>query len=162
VELAVVLALIGLLALLAYPSFDRLTDRLLLRSASVTLVQTLRTIRHRALMEGRAYTVIFDPAARCYRISGGRGEVIELARRIRFGAGAGVLGPPSQPTQPVAADGVSFRTGQISFQPDGTLSPGPGTIYLTSGPSGPTLAISLNMAGHLRRYRWEGGRWEPI
>lgn len=161
VELSVVLALAGLLALLAYPSFDRLVDRVMLRSASVTLVQTLRTVRHRAMVEGRRCMVRFDPAGQRYAVIADRSESVPLPARVQFGAAAGVLGPPSQPTQPPPADGVSFRQDHITFLPDGTLSPGPGTIYLT-GRSGTTMAITVNMAGHLRRYLWEGRGWRMI
>ncbi|MEW6323960.1 MAG: GspH/FimT family pseudopilin [Nitrospirota bacterium] len=164
-ETAVVLSLAAIAATAAVPSFDGLTDRLALRSASVTLIQTLRTARHRAMAEGRAYTVAFDPSGRIYAVTEPPGERIALPVRVQFGAAAGVLGPPSQPVRPPPAGGVTFRGERVIFFPDGALSPGPGAIYLSSR-RGETMAITLNIAGHLRRYRWEergeGQEWTPM
>lgn len=159
-ELVVTLAIIGIVTTLAMPSFDDLSGRLSLRSASQALASTLRSARHRAMSEGRPCTVRFDPAGHGYLIDDGRHDRVLLPSGVRFGAAAGVLGPPSRPAQPAPADGVSFRGDRITFLPDGTLSPGPGTIYLSGRRRGEaTLAISLSMAGHPRRYRWEGQRW---
>jgi hypothetical protein len=123
-----------------------------LRSASTALVQAMRTARQQAMVEGRPRTMVFDATL--------------LPARVRFGAGPGVLGPPSQPTQPPPDDGVTFRQGRLTYLPDGMLSPGPGTVYLTTGPPGrggrsSTIAITVNIAGHHRRYAWGGGGWRP-
>jgi prepilin-type N-terminal cleavage/methylation domain-containing protein len=163
VELAVTLAIAAVAATLAVPSFDGMADRMALRSASTTLVQEMRTARQQAMVEGRPCTVVFDAA--------------RLPARVRFGAGAGVLGPPSQPTQSPPDDGVTFRQGRLTYLPDGTLSPGPGSVYLTGrltgrGGRSSTIAITVNIAGHHRRYQWETGvgetdggeegRWRPL
>jgi prepilin-type N-terminal cleavage/methylation domain-containing protein len=179
IELATVLAVMGVLASMAWPSFDGLVSRLVLRSASMTVIQTLRTARHRAMAEGRAYEVVFDAVDNEYRVMPGLGAglgagvggaaplIVALPARVRFGAAADVLGPPSAPTKPPPGTGVTFQQAMVVFQPDGTLSPGPGTIYLTGqaglGERGAsTMAISVNIAGHLRRYRWEGRQWKSI
>jgi len=162
IELAVVLAVTGLLASLAWPSFDGLASRLTLRSTSMTVIQTLRTARHRAMTEGRAYEVAFDAGRGAYRVVGGTAAVVTvLPAPVRFGATGDVLGPPSAPATPPPESGVTFRQARVRFLPDGTLSPGPGTIYL-SGRSGATLAISVNISGHLRRYEWEGRQWRAM
>jgi len=167
IELAATLAVIGVLTTLAGSSLDGLTSRLLLRSASLTLTQAMRTARHHAMAEGRAYAVVFDAADR-YRIIGGPStRVVELPARVRFGAAADALGPPSNPTTPPPAAGVTFRQSMVTFLADGTLSPGPGTIYLTSrsdhkGSDPSTAAISVTISGHLRRYLWEDRRWNAM
>lgn len=150
---------------MARPAFDGMTTRLLLRSASMTVIQTLRTARSRAMAEGRAYAVEFDIDGEGYRVTGGDAPaVVGLPAQVRFGAAADVLGSPSSPTTPPPSNGVTFRQATVTFLPDGTLSPGPGTIYLTGGDgrASVTMAISVTIAGHPRRYAWEGGQWRAL
>jgi Tfp pilus assembly protein FimT len=165
VELVAVLAVIGLLTSMARPAVDGLMARLLLRSASMTMIQTLRTARSRAMSEGRAYAVMFDGGGVSYQMTGGaEPDLVPLPPRVKFGAAADVLGPPSSPATPPPLNGVTFRQARVTFLPDGTLSPGPGTIYLTGRGAGTeaTLAISVTIAGHPRRYAWEGGQWRAL
>lgn len=167
IETAAVLVVIALVTLIAWPSIDGLMSRWALRISSATLIQTLRATRQQAMLEGRSYQVIFDTTDHVYTITGGgRPRSIRLHGRVRFGAATDVLGPPSQPTTPPPTGGVSFRREQLVFLPDGTLSPGPGTIYLASRSGmmagNATLAISVSIAGHLRRYEWEGRQWRVM
>jgi prepilin-type N-terminal cleavage/methylation domain-containing protein len=168
IELVVVLAVIGLLSSMAVPSIDGLIARLVLHSTSMTMIQSLRMARHRAMAEGRAYAVVLDTAGEGYRVIGGGTppNAVALPARVRFGAAGDVLGPPSHPTSTPPPAGVTFRQATVTFLPDGTISPGPGTIYLTGGSRGgggtTTLAISVTIAGHPRRYEWEGGEWTAI
>jgi len=168
IELAAALAVIGLLTSMAVPAIDGLIVRLVLRSTSMTMIQSLRTARHRAMAEGRAYAVVFNTAVEGYQVIGGGAatSAVELPARVRFGAAGDVLGPPSNPTTPPPPAGVTFRQAKVTFLPDGTLSPGPGTIYLTGSSGGgggtATLAISVTIAGHPRRYEWEGRQWKAM
>jgi prepilin-type N-terminal cleavage/methylation domain-containing protein len=167
IETVSVLAVIALVMLIAWPSVDGLISRWALRISTTTLIQTLRATRQQAMLEGRAYQIIFDTTDHVYTITGGgRPRSIRLHGRVRFGAATDVLGPPSQPTTPPPTGGVSFRREQLVFLPDGTLSPGPGTIYLVNRSGlmagNATLAISVSIAGHLRRYEWEGRRWRVM
>ena len=165
IELMVVMALLTVFATLAWPVLDQLFQRGRLRVSSMALIQTLRTARHQAMVEGRSYQVVFRSADGEYTVTGGNRppQPMRLHQSIEFGAADGVLGPPSRPMTQPPEDGVSFRGDQVTFRPDGTLSPGPGTIYLSVNrarwSNGLTMAISLNMAGHLRRYQWEEARW---
>lgn len=168
IDLVAALAVIGLLTSMAWPAIDGLIVRLVLRSASMTVIQCLRTARHRAMAEGRPYAVVIDTAGDGFQVigSGAAPDAVALPARVRFGAPGDVLGPPSNPTTPPPPAGVTFRQGKVTFLPDGTLSPGPGTIYLTGGSQGgggtATLAISVTIAGHPRRYEWEGGQWTAM
>jgi prepilin-type N-terminal cleavage/methylation domain-containing protein len=166
IELATVLALTSILSAMAWPSVDGLVSRLVLRSTSMTVIETLRTVRHRAMTEGKSYEVVFDPVDGECRVSeaGGALLVVALPDQVRFGAASGVLGPPSAPAKPPPSTGVTFQQAKVRFLPDGTLSPGPGTIYLTgrSGRPPSTVAISINIAGHLRRYLWDDHAWRMM
>jgi len=165
IELVSALAVVGLLTSMARPAFDGLIVRLLLRSASMTVIQTFRTARHRAMAEGRPYAVVFDAARDDYQVVGGpEPNAVTLPARVRFGAAADVLGPPSAPSTPPPPGGVTFRQTKVTFLPDGTLSPGPGTVYLTGrgGGAAATMAISVTIAGHPRRYVWEDRHWRAM
>ena len=67
VEMVVVLALAGLLAGAAVPSLSGLRERAAIRGAARGLVALMRTLRSRAIAEGRSLALVFERDGRGWR-----------------------------------------------------------------------------------------------
>lgn len=162
VELLVVLALIGLMAVMTVPSFLRISGQWRMRSAAQEVVGVMRLARSHAVRRCANVAVKFRPRAEghatyaLYRDSDGDGVLnrdidlgidpmvappqrLELiGSQVRFGFPPGRLArDPASPRKFVrnGDDPIRFNNSNLaSFGPLGTATPG--TVFLTDGQSG--------------------------
>ncbi|MBI5746727.1 MAG: prepilin-type N-terminal cleavage/methylation domain-containing protein [Nitrospirae bacterium] len=71
IELMVVLAIIGIMVMIAVPSYIALLPSLRIREASGNLSSALTTARYRSISNGVEFRVLFDPSANTYQIDKG-------------------------------------------------------------------------------------------
>lgn len=155
-ELMVALGIVGILAFLGVTNFASQLPHYNLAGASRQFISDLRFIRQRAITEGVPKNIQFYPEIQSYRLS--PTETRALPSYVRFGVKEGTPHLPGASSLP--ADGVSFDHNKVTFQPNGTVDLG-GTIYLTNTPqSGETEAISVNITGRVKIYRWDGNGWK--
>jgi Tfp pilus assembly protein FimT len=163
-ELLMVLAgLLTLLVLMAEP-FSGFLDSYRLNSAAQSLTSTLELARHTALARNCDTVVLFIPADRYYELFVDRnhdgirepGEELlrghHLAEGVAFD-GTGLWGPPASPASPVA-EGISFPSNRVTFNAQGKLSSGLGTVYLQNRRK-EARALSYNLASRLKIYSWQ-------
>ena len=81
IELLMVMALIGIIMTIAYPSLQPLLSKQTLESDANKLAWTLRSARQKAITTGSAQEVEFKPHANKYEYNG---EEIKLSDGIRF------------------------------------------------------------------------------
>ncbi|HIE65102.1 MAG: GspH/FimT family pseudopilin [Nitrospira sp.] len=159
VELMVVLVVSGILVVLSVPSFTAQTSRRSLRRTSHKIVSQLRLIRQKAITEGKTLSIQFSPDSRQYDLPG-YGEQT-LPQMILFGASDEIHKIPKDRDGTPPVDGVSFTDNEVKFQPNGTYAGLGGSIYITNdSPQRETMAITVNMTGRVRLYKWSGDEWE--
>lgn len=115
VEVIVVIAITGILLLIAIPNFRALQQNRNLNEAVGALMADLNYARQRAITENINYTVTFNNSANTYTVQGGTYNVTKNLGN--FGSGTYIY---SQ----------NFTSNMVTFQPRGTISDVGGTISL--------------------------------
>ncbi len=155
IETMMVLAISASLSVLGVVTFSTQIAHNHLTDAGRQIISDLRLIRQKAITEGVAGSVRFDPDGRKY-ILPGFGERT-LPPQIRFGLREGVP-PLSDAVLP--DDGISFRENTVAFQPNGTMIGLGGAVYLTNDSvQNETVAISVVTTGRVKIRRWNGNAW---
>ena len=182
-EILIVLAIVGLIAIAAAPAFANYRRAASMRAEVAELRGILRAVRSRAIMRGMHAGVKFTRVGNLWTYAlydDGNGNGIrtaEIASGVdrRYAgpsmlvphyniAGIAVLpttirDPDGDPLLP-SASAVQFGSGTIcSFSPTGTGTPG--TIYITDG-AGKLCALRVyGASGRVRVLRYDSGaqRW---
>jgi len=166
IELMVVMAIIGVIMILAVPNFTQMQARGRISAGAKGMAQDLMQIRERALVRGLGHEVIFDMVSHrtytasytdsiahsfVYKLSGVAGG------NLIFGAATGVSGYPPEGTGDPPADGVDFLNDKLVFDSRGGATSG--VVYVTDGKQ--TYAIGVNTLGKIRVYNYAGsGTWK--
>ena len=151
-EVIVVLAIIGILSVLAVSDISAFTGRLRLETTARNISTDLREIKMKAVLDRSNYTIYFDTINKLYELPGRR---TLLPSEVRFGFSSGVLGPPGNPVQTPDGDGVTFPSNRVNFYAQGSNSMG--TVYITNDDL--TMALSLTITGRVKIWRWDGEKW---
>lgn len=160
IELMVVIAIIGIVAVLAVPNFARMQRDARIRGACQRTAQHFKQIRERAISTGGTYYIRF-PDPYHYRMTRPNGttqdfRIGELAGRGVWWGGVNVGGQP--PEGNMAAPGVNgndFPGGLLTI--DGRGGATRGVLYITNG--GDNYAVGINRLGKMAIYRYSGGTW---
>jgi len=121
VELLSVLAILGLIAMLAWPKYQVLTDELALKQSAAALARELRLARQSAITYGRECAVVFRVESNSYLVRQG-----EKSRTIKMHRGVKTVWTrfPKDPANPNDGSRSACR-----FLPLGTPVQG-GTVHL--------------------------------
>ncbi len=152
-EVVIVIAITGILSVLAVPGLSAFTDRLRIETAARTISTDLREVKMKSVLDRSDYAVLFDPENRMYELPERQSN---LPHGVRFGFGEGVLGPPGNPTSTPDEDGVTFTSNKAAFYSRGSNSMG--TIYITDDYN-VTIAISVTVTGRIKIWKWNGVTW---
>jgi Tfp pilus assembly protein FimT len=164
VEVVAVVGLTLVISAFAFPQLNRYRHAYRLDSAVQTLASNLEIARYSAISKNIEVVVSFDVARSSYQFFEDKNEngipegnellvgPFPLPTQVQF-AGNGLLGPPSGPTGPVT-DPISFSNDRIVLNSQGKLNSGLGSIYLRNY-VGDAAAISFNIAGRMKVFRWD-------
>ena len=121
VELLSVLAILGLIAMLAWPKYQVLTDELALKQSAAALARELRLARQSAITYGRECAVVFRVESNSYLVRQG-----EKSRTVKMHRGVKTAWSrfPEDPANPYDSSRSACR-----FLPLGTPVQG-GTVHL--------------------------------
>ena len=167
VEMLLVLGITLLISSVVFPQLNRYRHAYRLDSAVQILTSNLEIARYSAISKNVEVVVLFDVIQSSYQFfedRNGNGmrdgsELLTgpyaLPAQVQF-RGNGLLGPPSGPTGPVT-DPITFGNDRLVLNPQGKLNNGLGTIYLQNY-SGDAAAISFNIAGRMKTFRWDKSR----
>jgi len=169
VEMVIVIAIIGILIVIAVPDFLGLTPRMRLKSAARDIVSNMQLSRINAVRDNSTWAVQFDTDDAQYRVLSDDGaddtwntgddtvyKTVKLSDYPGVSYGSGHGARPGDDSYP--ADGVSFNNNRVIFNSDGTSVSG--TVYIKND-NGDTFAIgSLSAAGRIKTWRNYGSGWE--
>jgi prepilin-type N-terminal cleavage/methylation domain-containing protein len=157
IELMFVLSIAGILTVLAVSDLGTGVSHYRLRNAGQQLASDLRLIRQKAISEGLSHKIQFIPGSRKYHLPELGDQT--LPADVRFGVRPGVPHLPDAGSMP--SDGISFSENKVTFQPNGTIVGIGGTVYLTGDMNRQdALAITVNVTGRVKIYKWNGGEWK--
>lgn len=152
-EVVIVIAITGILSVLAVPGLSAFTERLRIETAARTISTDLREVKMKSVLDRSDHTILFDPGNSMYALPERQWN---LPHGVRFGFGEGVLGPPGNPTSTPDSDGVTFTFNKAAFYSRGSNSMG--TIYITDNYN-VTMAISMTVTGRIKIWKWDGVKW---
>ncbi|MFP3983064.1 MAG: GspH/FimT family pseudopilin [Desulfurivibrionaceae bacterium] len=171
VELVVVLGLLSILAAIAVPSFTKQIPDYRLKSAARDLYSNMQKARIRAIKSNKEWALVFDDTDDKYYLCSDKGgddswsgtgdntveEVIYLAgyqSGVKYGHGKATSSPAGGS---FPADGISYNSNVVTFNPSGTGSPG--YVYLENEKNN-TYAVGSLTSGVIRLLIWNGSEWE--
>jgi prepilin-type N-terminal cleavage/methylation domain-containing protein len=149
IELAVALAVAGVLALTAAPPIARYIQDYRLEGAASNLVGDLHLLRHRAVAEGNNYVMLLDPDNDCYTIFDDDNNNDSLDD------GENVIGPVELPHGLTLKNGpwLPFPNDTVSLRPNGTAN-STGIITITNNKGRQRLLFLLSSTGFAKKL-WE-------
>jgi len=139
IELLVVVALVGILAAIAFPSFTDWRRNMEYKSAARDIASILRDARQRAIATNREHRVEFDTANRRYRLTGGN---------LASGSTAWTVVKDWATLSASVNMSVAGAT-EKEFNPNGTSSTGSIAILDSSGTTRYTITLTPNI-GRIR------------
>jgi prepilin-type N-terminal cleavage/methylation domain-containing protein len=163
VELMIVVAIIGVLALVTAPNLITGLPKYRIKSATRDCTSQLRAARSLAIKDKRNVTISFTDdntimiGAKEFPASGSFQE--EYGSGVSFGTGEATtgIGAESMPS-----DGISFNGNSLTFTSRGLADFGAGNmngaIYFTNNRED-SYAVAVNAAGAVSLLRWRGSGW---
>lgn len=166
-ELLVAITILGILLAVAIPQTGRIINIMQIRGAANQLAQDLQNARERAIARGHQVALVFNPNGTLlssttffYR----EHDTLLVSQQKYEGAYLGFrLGVPPLSRPPdglpsgAPASGVDFADNKTVFFPQGSGTPG--AIYLTSRNNRIQMAVTVNMNGRIRIWRYENNAW---
>ncbi|MBW2075598.1 MAG: GspH/FimT family pseudopilin [Deltaproteobacteria bacterium] len=171
VELIIVMAIIGVLMVIAVPDFLGYSPRARVKSAARDIVSNMQQARINAIKSSSSWAIQFDTGSACYRVLSDDGaddtwntgddtvyRTVNLSDYpgVSYGSGAS---PQNRPGGSYPSDGVSFSSNRVTFKSNGTSESG--TVYVQNG-DGDTFAVgSLAATGRIKCWHNYGSGWVP-
>jgi Tfp pilus assembly protein FimT len=162
----VVIAIIGIILVLAIPNFAGMQQQARIRSAAQQIAQDFRQIRERSLSRGTVHRVTFDIVGkREYTVT--YTDINDSVRTVTNKLGGAVGGnftfgttgsistfPPEGSGAP-PSDGVDFVNDILEFDNRGGADRG--VVYVTDNKE--SYAVGVNRFGKIKVYRYKNGQW---
>jgi type IV fimbrial biogenesis protein FimT len=152
-ELMVVVAIVGILGLIAVPNLVTALPGYRLKSSARDLCSNLRKARSLAVKQNRSISIEFNSNDNKYTIDGS--DAVALASGVSFGCGNAAK---SATGESPPADGVSFFNNKVSFTPQGLVSGTSGYVYIQNN-KGQTYGVGARTSGSIIIRQWTGNEW---
>ncbi|MFQ5780143.1 MAG: GspH/FimT family pseudopilin [Nitrospiria bacterium] len=176
IELMVTVALIGVVATMAVPSFRETLPHIRLKGATRALATDLRFARAEAVARNDIIWVVFGNTGANYTVRQGNDPLVatelmsvDLSEEYT-GVSLGYPGVTSRPPDFPAAvppGAITFNTQMIRLDALGRAmgggtdaSPTSGEIYLTNSRGEVYCVTVLGTSGRVKVYKWMGGAWQ--
>ncbi len=172
IELMVTIAIIGVLAGAAIPTFSVWLPNYRLKSAAMDLYSNFQETKMMAVRANRTHAVEFVPAQNLYRIldcgddnscaSTGDNTTLRTIRLSDYDAKGGITFGNGNATTPA---GASFGDFVTYSSPDNTTTfnsrgmSNAGYVYLDNT-KGTAYTIGTESSGFIKMRKWRGGDWQ--
>jgi len=152
-ELMVIVAIVGILGLIAVPNLVTALPGYRLKSSARDLCSNLRKARSLAVKQNRSISIEFNINDNKYTIDGS--DAVALTSGVSFGCGNAAK---SATGESPPADGVSFFNNKVSFTPQGLVSGTSGYVYIQNN-KGQTYGVGARTSGSIIIRQWTGNEW---
>lgn len=170
IELLVAIAIIGIMAAVAIPTYSVLVPSYRLKSAAMDLYSNMQSAKMLSIRSNSNITVFFDPANNLYEIRGADGTVerrvrfSEYGSGIRYGCGNAVNDFHVPPNPITETDRVTYNgppANQVTFNARGMPTPvgAAGTVYIDNGRNNKAYAVDSLANGFVSLRAWDGTAW---
>ena len=168
VELMIVVAIIGIIGLIAVPNMVTGLPASRVRSAARDTAAQVRRARAVALRDNRQVHIVFDVAAdtstvdgTAFPLQGSLPDTYGSGVRYGFGSATQAVDGGALPSSPVTFSGA---TPTLIFTPQGLAvdsagTPNTGQVYLTNRRSH-AWCVQVTTAGTVMLKHWTGSGWE--
>lgn len=166
VELMVVVVIVGILLGIGIPLSSRTISDARVRGTADRLAQNMREARERAVARGHQVALAFGStgnqlnSSTVYLLSPNVTVSTDNYGNCNLGLRADdppTSRPPDSLPAGAPAAGIDFAGNQALFSPQGGCSPG--AIYLFSRDGRIQMAVTVNINGRVRTWRWDNGAW---
>lgn len=156
-ELMLVVALVGILAMLGISSFEYL-QHILVHNDAERLYSFILAERAQAMAKGKQQELRVDVAK---NILIGAGMYGILSNGVIFGAPNKTFGPPSQPSEHIK-NPCTFVNNTLILESNGTINAG--SLYLTNSKKSCCYALTVPTGSYpfLRLYKWDAKKWHLV
>ena len=165
IEMLVVLTMVGIIMIVVIPQTGRVINTMQVKGTANQLAQDLQNARERAIAQGHQVALVFTSngnllmsVTKYYRAN----DTLVVSQNKYSGCFLGLrpVNPPNtRPPDGLPAgmpdSSIEFAGNQVVFFPQGSGTPG--AIYLTSKNRKIQSAVTVNMNGRVRVWRWDNG-----
>lgn len=176
IEVMIVVAIMGVMAAIATPSFFSLLDTIRVNGAARNLATEMMLAKFKAISENNKYIITFDVAGNSFNVyddndgdyTTAGAEANELVKTVNIGSDYpnvvyGYVSGTRSTTGVAITASVTFTTNpkSVTFKPDGTTNIA-GSVYLilskdlASGKSGRMRAVTVITTGRIKFWRYYG------
>jgi len=164
IELMIVVAIIGIMALVTAPNLVNGLPTYRIKSAVRDCNSALRNARTQAIKDKHDVSVSFNDTQNFFVVDGRKLPVNgSLSSRygsgVAFGSGSATIGVNGES---IPSDAISFNNNQFTFTSRGLADFGAGDMngaaYFTNN-RGDAYAVTVNAAGAVAIHRWRGSAW---
>jgi prepilin-type N-terminal cleavage/methylation domain-containing protein len=154
-ELMVVVAVMGIMGLVAVPTLVTALPGYRLKGSAKDLCSNMRKARSLAVKQNRTVSIVFHNDNNSYVID--NSERVALADGISFGCGNATSAAGDGASLP--ADGISFSGNKVTFTTQGLISGASGYVYLQNT-KGQAYAVSARTSGSIIMRQWLNNTWK--
>ena len=154
-EFMVVVAILGIIGLIAAPSLITALPGYRLKSSARDLCSNMRSARSLAVKQNNNVNIVFQPTNNTYIIN--NSEQVVLPKGVSFGYGNATAPPGDAATLP--SNGISFVGNTVTFTTQGLISGVSGYVYLQNT-KGQAYAIAARTSGSINMKQLTGNTWQ--
>ena len=149
IELMLTIAIIGIIATVAVPSFQAWSGNYQLKSASNDLYSHMQMAKIGAVKENMPWTVNFNPSG--YNIKNGSGTIVKTVDfGTKYNHGIQYKSPTSS---------VEYDSSTLTFNPNGTSDKG--FAYISNKARSGYYQVGLSFGnGSIILQKWNGSQWK--